>query len=145
MALLDEIRDGAYVPDGPPLAVPGRLPTAVGAAERIRVGEQLLPVVRDLLDSAGRAAPSVLETLVAEPPETTGDPRSDALIAGVVEYLASTNGLQVPAWTQAPERFLDRFWFVSGVDGFRATAIAETPISLKRRGIFWPERSLRRV
>jgi hypothetical protein len=44
-----------------------------------------------------------------------------------------------------PQRFLDRFWFVSEVPGFRATAIAQAPAAFRRRGIFVPERSLHRV
>jgi len=44
-----------------------------------------------------------------------------------------------------PSRFLDRFWFVSDVRGFRAISIAQAPAAFRRRGVFIPERSLHRV
>jgi hypothetical protein len=44
-----------------------------------------------------------------------------------------------------PDRFLDRFWFVSDVPGFRAVSIAQAPAAFCRRGVFVPERSLHRV
>jgi hypothetical protein len=63
----------------------------------------------------------------------------------VAEHLVAVRGLPCPAWVHEPERFLGRFWFVSTVPGFRAVAIAQTPIALKRRGVFWPARSMERV
>ena len=67
------------------------------------------------------------------------------MLAGVAELLASTRQLRCPSWVREPGRFLDRFWFVSTEPGFRAIAIAQSPMALKRRGIFWPARSLERV
>jgi len=49
------------------------------------------------------------------------------------------------AWTVEPTRFLDRSWFVSEVRGFRAISISQAPAAFRRRGVFIPERSLRRV
>ena len=83
--------------------------------------------------------------MIDERPALTGDSHADALIAAVGEHLAVERGVPCPVWTSEPERFLDRFWFVSTEPGFRAIAIAQTPVSLKRRGIFWPAGSLRRV
>ena len=67
------------------------------------------------------------------------------MLGGIAEWTAVTRGFACPGWALAPGRFLDRFWFVSETSGFRAISIAQTPISLKRRGIFWPARSLQRV
>jgi len=75
----------------------------------------------------------------------TGDGRADALVAGIAEHLSATRGLPCPSWVRDEERFLDRFWFVSEVPEFRAVALAQTPIALKRRGVFWPARSMKRV
>ena len=55
------------------------------------------------------------------------------------------HGLERPAWSVRPGRFLDSFWFVSDVRGFRAVAIAQAPAAFRRRGVFIPERSLHRV
>ncbi len=144
-SLLDRIRDGSYVAEDRVLAVPGRAVSLSLVAERILQGEPALAAVREFLDGAGRAAPETLEQLVADEPAHTGEPCLDALLGGVAEYTAVTRGFRCPGWAQAPDRFLGRFWFVSDVPGFRAVAIAHTPVSLKRRGIFWPERSLERV
>ena len=146
MGLLDRIRRGAYVPDdaSPPPRGGPRL-TLAAAAGRIAAGEGALPAVRDVLDGASQASPEELADLLAERPASTGDPRADALLAGVAEHLASTRGVACPSWTQDADRFLDRFWFVSEVPGFRAVSLAQSPVALKRRGILWPARSLERV
>ena len=146
MGLLESIRLGTYVPDAdPPLATPGHRRTLREAAARVEDGEDLLIVVREFLDQAGRATPDDLATMIDARPALTEDARADALLAGVAEYAAGNAERPCPIWTSEPERFLDHFWFVSREPGFRAIAIAQTPVALKRRGIFWPARSLRRV
>ena len=145
VGLLDRIRSGEYVSDEPAVAASGRTVTISLAADRIVRGEPTLHAIRDFLDGAGRAEAEMLMQLVEQEPRPTGEARADALLGAVAEYLAVRHGFPCPRWAQAPERFLDRFWFVSDVRGFRAVAIAQTPVSLKRRGIFWPERSLQRV
>ena len=89
--------------------------------------------------------PATISALIDDRPDLTGDARTDALLGGLGEYLASISGVPAPPWTQEQERFLDCFWFVSDQPGFRAIALAQSPIALKRRGIFWPARSLTRV
>ncbi len=148
MGLIDEIRAGTYDPDPP--GAPRRWPTRRGVslvdtAGRIVAEGETMPPVRDFLDQVGRIEEDVLEQAIAEAPPPTGYPEADALLAGVAEHLAATPGLRSPAWVLAPERFLDRMWFVSSVPGFRAIAIAQTPIALKRRGVAWPARSMVRV
>lgn len=146
MGLLDRIRSGTFVPDdSPPLATPGRRLTLRESGRRIDDGENPLSVARDFLDHAGRASAHELDAMIMERPEPTGDPRADALLAAVAEYSATLLAIACPRWTSGPERFLDQFWFVSAEPGFRAVALAQTPVALKRRGIFWPARSMRRV
>lgn len=146
MGLIDEIRRGAYVPSGARSeAVPGRTTSLAESASRISSGEGLLRVAREFLDQASRRSDSELGELIRERPATTGSDRGDALLAGIAEHLAAMRGLPCPAWVLEPDRFLDRFWFVSEVPGFRAIALAQAPMALKRRGILWPARSLERV
>jgi hypothetical protein len=146
MGLLDRIRSGTYVPDsGPALASPGHRLTLREAGARVDSGESALMAVREFLDQAGRADADELAAMIAEAPELTGDAHTDALLAGVAEYAAGRREADCPSWTSGPERFLDRFWFVSPEPRFRALAIAQTPVALKRRGILWPARSLRRL
>ena len=56
MGLLERIRSGRFVPDdGPALMSPGRRLTLRDAGARVERGEDLLIVVREFLDQAGRA------------------------------------------------------------------------------------------
>lgn len=146
MGLLDRIRSGTNVPDdGPALATPGRRLTLREAGARVNGGEELLAAAREFLDQAGRANAHELAAMIAERPDPTGNARADALLAGVAEYTAGLQQIACPRWTSEPERLLDRFWFVSTEPGFRAIALAQTPVALKRRGILWSARSMRRV
>ncbi|MDQ3670892.1 MAG: hypothetical protein M3364_00420 [Actinomycetota bacterium] len=147
MGLLDHIRDGSYTA-GPATrgeSLTGRSVSLAEVAIRVTGGEDLLPTVRDFLDQANRRDEAELAELIGRRPEPTGDRQADALLAGVAEHLAAVKSLPCPLWVREPERFLNSFWFVSDVPGFRAIALAQTPIALKRRGIFWPARSLERV
>jgi hypothetical protein len=147
MGLLDRIRRGEYVPDSTPgrTVRGGTTMSLAEAAGRITDGEETLAVARDFLDQVGLVSDGELAALIRERPALTGSREVDALLAGVAEHLAAVRGLPCSAWVHEPERFLDRFWFVSSVPGFRATALAQTPMALKRRGILWPARSLERV
>ena len=145
MGLIDRIRRGTYTPDTAPPAVAGgsRLSLA-DVARRVAAGADPLAATRDALDQAGRADDHELAALITERPQLTGAP-FDALVGGIAEHLAAIHDLPGPAWVRDPERFLDTFWFVSDTVGFRALALAQTPIAFKRRGVFWPARSLGRV
>lgn len=120
--------------------------TLAVVAVRAREGEDFQVAVREFLDEfALRGDDRARERAIAERPESTGDPRQDAYLGALAEHLAAIHGAPRPAWSIEPERFLDRFWFVSAVPGFRAIAIAQAPAAFRRRGIFIPERSLHRV
>lgn len=74
--------------------------------------------------------------LVRARPATTGDLRYDAFIAALVEHVCVRSGIAVPVWVEEPDRFLKTWWFVSGLRGLHASALAESPISFARRGVF---------
>jgi hypothetical protein len=102
--------------------------------------------VREFLDEfALRGDDRCRLEAIVQRPELTGDPRHDAYLGALAEHLAAIHGLIRPGWSVEPGRFLDRFWFVSEVPGFRAVAIAQAPAAFRRRGVFVPERSLHRV
>lgn len=82
---------------------------------------------------------------IEQRPELGGDPRHDAYLGALAEHLAAVHQLTQPAWSVEPQRFLDRFWFLSETPGFRAVSIAQAPAAFRRRGVFVPERSLHRV
>lgn len=120
--------------------------TLAGVAVRVRGGEEFRFAVREFLDEfALRAGDASRAKAIADQPEPTGDRRFDAYLGALAEHLAVAHGLEQPSWSVKPDRFLDRFWFVSDVPGFRAVSIAQAPAAFRRRGVFVPERSLHRV
>lgn len=120
--------------------------TLAGIPERVRDGEELRYAVREFLDEfALRPDDRSRAEAIAGRPDSTGDTRYDAYLGALGEHLAAVHGLERPAWVIEPSRFLDRFWFVSEVPGFRAVSIAQAPAAFRRRGVFIPERSLHRV
>src|SRR5262249_19221415 len=120
--------------------------TLARLAQRVRGGEDFNLAVREFLDEfALRGGDHARLGAIEERPEPIGDLRQDAYLGALAEHLAAVHRLERPAWSVEPERFLDSFWFVSDVDGFRAIAIAQAPAAFRRRGIFVPERSLHRV
>jgi hypothetical protein len=58
------------------------------------------------------------------------------MLAGVVEHLCFHHDVAVPAWALRPERFLDRWWFVTPYKSLHPSAFAETPAALGNRGVF---------
>ena len=74
--------------------------------------------------------------ITAEPPLTTGSDRYDALLAGIVEFAYASHGVVAPPWVNAEHYFLSKWWFVSGMASLHANALAHSPISLARRGVF---------
>jgi ABC-type nitrate/sulfonate/bicarbonate transport system substrate-binding protein len=120
--------------------------TLAGAARRAAAGEDFRHAVREFLDEfALRGDDRSRAEAIAHRPEGTGDPRHDAYLGALAEHLAAVHHLSRPSWSVEPERFLDRFWFVSDTPGFRAVSIAQAPAAFRRRGVFIPERSLHRV
>jgi hypothetical protein len=120
--------------------------TIAGSTRRPSEGEEFHHAVREFLDEfALRGDAESRAEAIAERPGPAGDRRHDAYLGALAEHLAAVHDLGRPAWSIEPERFLDRFWFVSEVPGFRATAIAQAPAAFRRRGVFIPERSLHRV
>lgn len=83
-----------------------------------------------------KAPPSVRPAMVAEEPEPTGDERWDAMLAATAEHVSYHHGLAVPAWSAAPARFLDRWWFVSPYRSVHASALVSTPAAFANRGVF---------
>ncbi|MGH9157594.1 MAG: hypothetical protein ACRD1K_17560 [Acidimicrobiales bacterium] len=119
--------------------------TIAGVARRTAGGEPFLACVRELLDEVALLQTAAQRRrVVAERPEPTGDRRHDAYLGALAEHLALRFDLDRPDWACDGGRFLDRFWFVSEVPGFRALAIVQSPAAFRRRGIFISAGSLQR-
>jgi hypothetical protein len=126
---------------------PERLTASLaGVAGRVRDGEEFQHAVREFLDEfALRGDDRSRSAAIEQRPAPTGDARHDAYLGALAEHIAAVHHLSRPAWSVEPDRFLDRFWFVSDVPGFRAVSIAQAPAAFRRRCVFVPERSLHRV
>jgi hypothetical protein len=116
-----------------------------GVARRVADGDNFDIAVRELLDEVALLPrPDLVERAITEAPDPTGDARRDAYLGALGEHLALRHGVPRPEWTCGPERFLDTFWFVSSVRGFRALAVAQSPAAFRRRGIMIVPSSLDR-
>jgi hypothetical protein len=82
---------------------------------------------------------------VAGRPSPIGDQRWDAMVAGLVQHLASHDQLDAPPWVDEPDRFLDVFWFPVDLPSVRVSAFRDAPAALARRGVFLDRRDLERV
>lgn len=110
-----------------------------------------LRLVIQFLDDIATLDPGAVGRSLRLEPESTGDRRWDALLAGIAEYASSRARVQVPGWTAAPGRFLRRFWLViedllgRPVPGLAALAFATAPPELAGRGVFLDRSTLESV
>jgi hypothetical protein len=85
---------------------------------------------------------------LADEPRAGGDPRLDALVGAIAEYLAKQHRLgRVPPWSGDASRRLDQPWFttVAPTDGMREYLTFASPAEFASRNIFTEERPLRRA
>jgi len=123
----------------------------VGLARSIRVaiidGDESRPVRMaaefahrfESVDAAARA-----RMISAEPPPS-GDPRWDAFLGALAEWLAVRIGAPVPDWALHDGRFLRRGWWVTPMPSLRAWEYAGSPASFQIRGVYLHRDSLTNV
>jgi hypothetical protein len=91
-------------------------------------------------------APASARASLLEPrPASTGADAWDAMLAGIVEVLASRHGVAIPAWTVEPDRFLSSWWFFSDRPAAMVAAVQEAPPQLANRGVFVSARAFTSV
>lgn len=135
------------------LMVPGRADRRFTLAETARrIGDALASegdasawvAVRDFVDGFFSAARMTRSELISEAPATV-EPHFDAYLGALAEHLSVHHELAAPAWTQAPERFLEQWWFPTRFKSLHAMALVQSPASFRRRGIFVDATELERV
>jgi len=99
-----------------------------------------LRLVRQFIMNLERASDPL--GMLRDEPSSTGDPRWDALIAGVVEDFALHRGIEPPPWVFQEQRYLSTWWFLTSIDAMRPTAVVQTPAALSGRGVFVQRASL---
>ena len=83
--------------------------------------------------------------LVADPPDPTSEPETDAYLAALVETLCREVSKNPPVWTESPSTYLPRPWFAAGLESLKAILLAESPVSFRRRNLFVSANALHRV
>jgi len=129
-------------------AVPTPLERAVdgvGAALARGDESEMVRYLAELVVDLDRLPPEEVRTIIGAEPDPVGDQRGDALIAGVVEWVAHRAGVPAPSWTRGPERFLDHWWFVTPYRSLHPSALVESPAELANRGVFLHQSSLESV
>lgn len=83
--------------------------------------------------------------MVAAEAPSIGDPRWDAFVAALTEWLTVQTGMPVPAWVRQPSRYLDTGWWVTPMKSMHAWEYAGAPASFKTRGVYLHRDSLTNV
>jgi transcriptional regulator with XRE-family HTH domain len=113
----------------------------------IAAGGYIVPV-RKAAELAARFAGAdrdVRHRMIAAKPPETGDPRWDAFVAGLAEWLAVRVGQSAPAWVRDDTRYLRRGWWVTPMESMRAWEYAGSPMSFQSRGVYLHRESLANV
>jgi hypothetical protein len=82
--------------------------------------------------------------LILLAPVPTLDEKLRALLASITCTLCYEAGMELPSWARR-EYFLDRPWFVAGMQSLKAMALLESAPEFRRNNIFVHENFLRRV
>jgi transcriptional regulator with XRE-family HTH domain len=91
-----------------------------------------------IVDDFGAVEPATRVGLCITPPPSTGDRALDGVLAGLVEFLLSREGLPVPGWVEDPDRQSPTGWDLVTIPGLRELARESTPESFRRRNVFVP-------
>jgi hypothetical protein len=54
----------------------------------------------------------------------------------IAELLATEAGIVAQSWTTEPARYVEPWWFVASLPGYKAMALRDSPVELKRHGVF---------
>lgn len=90
----------------------------------------------DALSHPKNRSPKRQAEMIADEPMLLEEAWCNALLAGMAEFIAQREDIEVPSWALKPERFLPKpvFWGVT--PQMRAHMLAETPGPFRRRNLF---------
>ncbi len=91
--------------------------------------------VREFLDAWQSMSSQDKVRAISDEPDHVGRVQ-DAYLAALAEHLAVPEGLDLPSWSQAQERFLKEPFFAGGLESLKALLIVESPAAVRRRLIF---------
>lgn len=105
----------------------------------------LLQLLDDYLSVQRNHGGSAAAALFDSPPGTAGDSRIDAALAALAEHLARRDAWPVPAWARQRCEPAVPWWFVAGFRSLEATALQQSPLAFRKRGVFICDGALDRV
>lgn len=115
------------------------------AVNRSLEGYGFIDAISEFLDEFYLSASSERQRMIADEPVLTGVAFQDAYVGAVGEHLARRWGLEIPAWVDAPSRFLDEPHFPDFMEIAKPVFIRDSPIAFRRRLIFTEAEPLRRA
>ena len=117
-------------------------------AARLNRGETLVKAMAEFLDEFyGAKDAASARDMLSEEPAMTGNPRHDALLAAVADYLSiQFTPFPPPAWARSPDRVLEEPWFTTTSDApeMKEFLAHSSPAEFKQHNIFTESRPLRR-
>jgi transcriptional regulator with XRE-family HTH domain len=123
----------------------------VGLARSIRAdlarGDETWVVRRtaELAHRFDHADPAARHRMVTAEPPTTGEPRWDAFLAALAEWLSVRAGVPAPGWVRHADRYLRRGWWVTPMRSMQAWEYAGSPASFRNHGVYLHRDSLANV
>ena len=118
-----------------------------GYTEGIREGWPEVDIERMIVHDLprqfhARSADEQREALAERVPLT--HTKWDALLAAMVEHVATLHAHPAPGWTEEPERFLDRTWVLARTPLIRVNSLMYAPAAFLRHGAVPDPRDLDR-
>ena len=115
------------------------------AVDRILTGESWVNAINEFLDEFYPNGTEERRRMIAEEPGLTGVAFQDAYVGAVGEHLARRWGLEIPAWADNPQRFLERPHFPDYMELAKPVFLRDSPTAFRRRLIFTEAEPLRRA
>src|SRR5258708_6498083 len=91
--------------------------------DRLRGEAEARRLAFSLVEAFDRASDSERTAMVQKGPAYAGDARFDALLGALVEHVCARSLIAAPAWVNEPSRFLETWWFMSGLKSLHADAL----------------------
>ena len=122
--------------------------TVAEACRRVQDGQPFDKAMGEFLQGFYAAPPPSRGAMLADEPASFDDPRLDALVGGVAEYLFKRWAPDAPPpWIGERKRYLSRPWFPNVGDdpGLREYLTFASPGEFKSRNVMVDDEPLRRA
>ncbi len=119
--------------------------TAMRRSLQDKLENEVLRLVAELYGKLEHCSNEQILQETKADPGLLGNPKWDAMVAGIVEMATRAKGVRAPTWTALESRFAEPCHFISQYKSTWASAFVNTPPELANRGIFIHHSSLESV